>query len=189
MLKARGILNMLVEGISEPSDGIYYCCRAPEGWILLSYRYEDRKDCVDHIDYWPEVAKILANKWARKISESDDVKNLAAKFLALRQAKGSPKADMIYRKIKDLPYAFPRGRVTYLDLFKDNTEKKYSIQHGNDFKVTGITRSRIEDEFQIAGDCEWQLDSHEKCMADERDQIRSLLGIKETWPAVRHSDF
>ena len=180
MSMSRKLIAKLVEDIETPSEGIFYYCRVPSGWILLGYRYAERRP-ADHVEYWPEVARIVAGRWCSTVTESDDVKALAAKFMALRQGKGAKSSDAVYKKIVDLPYAFPRGRVSEVE------EGEYVVQTGNDWKKTGISKAQVEKLFGIEGKCSWQLDRHEQCLAGERDEIISALGIKDQpWPAERY---
>jgi len=170
------LVREITEDIAIPSEGIFYYLRVPEGWILYSYRYADREP-LDHTDVWPEVARIVASRWSRKVTESDDVKALTAKFMALRQGKGGGSSDAIYSKIKDLPYAFPRGRVMEV------ADSEFAVKHGNNAKSTSVSRTQVETDFGIAGKCKWELDLHEQVLQSERDEIRQILGIKDSWPA------
>lgn len=84
----------------------------------------------------------------------------------------------VLQEIRLLTYAFPRGRVSRVG-------NRYFVLHGADLTTSmKISKRMIEQPFGIAGNCSWHLDEHEHCQADDKEQMRDILGIKEDWDAV-----
>ena len=75
-----------------------------------------------------------------------------------------------------LSYAgFPRGRIVKIGI-------KYVVYHGNNYKKF-VSKDEILAPFGLA-DAEFKFDDHERAIMENRDTIRQLLNIKETWVAV-----
>lgn len=72
------------------SEGVFYVVRDINGWKLISYRYHDQPEELDHSAFWEhKVAPFLAFRYR--------LKRIEAIELALH------------------PYGFPRGRVSKTD--------------------------------------------------------------------------
>ncbi len=75
-----------------------------------------------------------------------------------------------------LSYAgFPRGRVVRVG-------KQYIVYHGNNYKKL-VSKDAIIAPFGI-NNAKFEFDDHERVIMDNRENIRQLLKIKDTWPAV-----
>ena len=152
---------------ANPCEGIYYVVRAPEGWRLMPYLFGDAFGCqpgIHHVEFWQgEVAPHLADLWS--------------------EAFARPSARALFRarlaqQLRDLYYAFPRGRIDR------GNGLIYNVRNGNNLTRAMPTRSDIVRSFGIQGVCEWEFDSHEQCMQEDAAKIKELLKLKETWPAV-----
>ena len=144
------------------TEGIFYLVPYPQGWRILPV-CGDQFPMADfgHADYWEEVvADILAKKWQPTVS------------------KEFPTSEQLREELLPLVYAFPRGRVVALG-------KKFAVYHGDNLaSFMQCDRKAIEACFGIQGHATWELDEHEQCVAHDRDRVRELLRLKETWPAV-----
>ncbi len=153
----RVLQKRLYEDLT-PSDGIFYVIRYPKGWTLFAYRYDEYPDTIDHSELWTEYcAPILAHNWAAPLK---------------RPVRALEKA------IAQHTYGFPRGRVSR------NHRSKFTVHFGNDFLKLGISKNTVERAFTLNGVCKWERDEHEQCQKDDREALRSLFKLKETWPAV-----
>lgn len=145
---------------SEPSEGIYYVVRTPTGWEAHSYRY-DEFPLIDHTEFWESyVVPVLAHKWS--------------KIAGIKPRELEAALNMY-------PYAFPRGRVSDARY----AGKGYIVNHGKDLPV-GVSKSTINRLFSLPPTTPWDFDNHEQCSVNDRDEVRRLLCIKDTWPAVDH---
>lgn len=81
-----------------PTDGLFYCVRLPDRWLLASLFYSEFWQAVDHFVMWEYyLAKELAAAWAKRlVTARPDLDHRT-----LRQ------------ELSKLPLAFPRGRVRY----------------------------------------------------------------------------
>lgn len=141
-----------------PREGIYYVLRFPDGWHLKVKRFASDADFSHPIWFEQEVAAMIANGWAKKLGKSPQV---------------------IEKDIKNLCYAFPRGRVTIVG---DET----FIWHGADLiPAMGVdTADEVAGAFEIDGKFWSKFDEHEQCQVGDKDDMRRYLGIKEFWCAV-----
>lgn len=150
-----------------PTDGLFYCVRLPDQWLLAALFYSEFWQAVDHFVMWEHyLEKDLAAAWAKRLATA--------------------RPDLDYRTLRQelskLPLAFPRGRVRYQLGEESDVPGTFKVYHGNDFpEVTGISRALVERCFWIQGRARWVFEEHEQCKASERDAIRELLGLKETW--------
>ena len=181
---AMRLTAMVTNESMAASEGIYYIVKLKDSWKLFSHRFKEYGD-YDHSMLWPYAIKAIAHSYfgSNSVKESVDASELAAKFKAYRAQKGltmklTP-AEKVASDLKSCIYAFPRGRIA------DVGNGRYVVRNGNDWKRTGISKKEIEIEFGIVGKCTWAFDIHEQCMIEDRDKVRALLGIKETWPAER----
>lgn len=70
---------------------------------------------------------------------------------------------------------FPRGRVQLIG-------RRFIVYNGNDYAHL-VSKSDILKPFGLS-DAKFEFDDHERALMQDRDTIRQLLNIKETWPAV-----
>jgi hypothetical protein len=164
----------LTEGAYGASGGIYYTARMPGGWELFSFRFDEYGADILHPWVWEDyVVPILASKW-----------NTARRGVVLPLPHGtrvkrddSGLADL-EEKLLELNAAFPRGRIM-------PRGTGYVHLHGNDLSgMTGFSLERAERPFVVVGQVAREFDPHEQCLITDRDAIRRVLGIEETWPAV-----
>lgn len=94
-------------------------------------------------------------------------------------AKLKRPASVLEKNLAYHPFAFPRGRVG---------GKPWKVFHGKD-TPKGISRALIQRLFTLPPSTKWELDDHEQCQKVDRDDVRALLNIRETWPAVSWDDF
>ena len=144
------------------SEGIFYLVRYPQGWRFLPVRVDQFPMAdFDHADFWEEcLAHVLAEKWQPEVFQ---------KF---------PTVEQLRDELLPLAYAFPRGRVVSLG-------RTFAVYHGDNLAAfMQSDRKAIETGFDIQGNVQWEFDEHEQCVAQDRDRMRELLGLKETWPAV-----
>lgn len=140
------------------SEGIYYIVRYPSGWHLAPCRFDEEGE-MSHSDFWRlfAVSAMVAQQWQRMLCRD---------------------LDDLTEDLRLLLYAFPRGRVTKVG-------KKFRVYHGTDLQpFMKITRKMVERSFGIAGCCQWTFDEHERCLTEDKEALRELLGIQEDWPSV-----
>ena len=115
----------------KPFAGPYYWVPSPDGsWELLGFAGRFYGDEDGHVTIWPEVVSILAMKW-----EKEETK--------------------LRRRLSDVPYGLPRGRVTRMG------HQSWGLAHGNDnpvgtdldavieaFNLTEVERNVFEDEHE-----------------------------------------
>lgn len=148
-----------------PSEGLYYVVRFPNAWRLMARRLDLElamgfsRDEMNHSRFWRiwGLLSLITGQW---------YKQLRVDRLDLS------------KRLRFLLYAFPRGRVTKVG-------ETYVIYHGNDLRpFMCITKQQIEERFSIVKQCRWEFDEHEQCLIADKEEMRSLLKIKEDWPAV-----
>lgn len=113
---------------------------------------------TNHYDWWEaSLAGIVAEKWAKRL-------------------RVTPKK--LEQELAMLPYGFPRGRISKVG-------RRFLVLQGGDLTpAMSISKDAIEAAFGIAGRCSWQFDEHEQCIAEDRDEMRRVLGIRGEWNAV-----
>lgn len=131
--------------------------RHPMGWQLV-YRRCSNEATIGHPGLWEhELAQLIAQQWSKPLGK---------------------RAKALDSELVLLTYAFPRGRVTKVGA-------KHVVYHGKDLQsFMGITRRQIETAFGIVGRCRWEFDEHERCQMPDKEEMRSLLKLREDWPAV-----
>lgn len=151
--RSRELSELPLDESLDPSDGLFYCVRFPEGWELYSIRVDDFGEMV-HPDVWEElVSPLVATKWSRVLKVS---------------------APELLREVREYCYGFPRGRVV------KNIPEGQRIYSSEIPKQ--IPRDSIERAFGLTNP-KWMRDLHEVPLKYERDALRKLLKIKETWDA------
>jgi hypothetical protein len=114
---------------------------------------------VDHSEFWQKhVAPLLGCLWAKRTRTDED---------------------QLERELYTRQYAFPRGRVEKV------SRNAYRILFGEDLPP-GISKNVIKQALGLPRTVKWVPDQHETCLAEDRDFIRTRLGITESWPAVDH---
>ena len=144
------------------SEGIFYLVRWPEGWSFRPFRVDWFPiEDFSHAEFWEELlAGFMAERWQPEVSQ---------RFTTVEQLRDA---------LLPLAYAFPRGRVVSL-------ARSYAVYHGDNLAAfMQSDRKAIESGFDIQGNVQWEFDEHEQCVAQDRDRMRELLGLEETWPAV-----
>ena len=144
------------------TEGHFYLVRYPQGWRYLPVRVElFPVEDFDHADFWEEVlAPVMAEKWHPEVSQ---------RFTTVEQLRD---------ELLPLAHAFPHGRVVSMG-------RTFAVYHGDNLAAfMQSDRKAIETGFDIQGNVQWEFDEHEQCVAHDRDRVRELLGLKETWPAV-----
>ena len=151
---AKEIANRLTEP-ALPTDGIYYVVRYPDKWDIFAYRFDNFPE-TDHSALWTDyLAPILSRIWSKALKLSPQI---------------------LEQELSLHTYGFPRGRVT-------NMSGRFKVLHGGDTTAL-VPASRIERAFDLSGMAKWERDGHEQCQGEDKEAIRSLLKIKENWPAV-----
>lgn len=154
LIDAVVLRQMVRQENLEPSEGAYYVVRYPLGWDIYAVRASEW-GVMDHSDLWAElVVPHVAGAWSKPLKTP---------------AKALEKALRLH------VYGFPRGRVS-------GAGGRYKVLYGGDAKI--LSKPRLERAFQITGKAVWERDVHEQCQVDDRDAIRHILRLKETWPAV-----
>lgn len=145
---------------SGGTEGIFYLACFPTGWRILPQPF-DRQTEFGHSELWEQsVVDSLAKDWHTTLS---------AAFRTREQLRA---------ELLPLVYAFPRGRIVRL-------ARRFVVYHGDNLQpFMRRTRQDIERCFGIEGRAMWTFDEHEQCVADDRDRMRELLGLKTTWPAA-----
>ena len=139
-----------------PREGIYYVIRWPAGWELVVNRFKQDTDTSHPVWFESTLAPKLAQVWAVKLGIS---------------------REEIEERIKNLPYAFPRGRVVV-------GEDESFIYNGADLTPDmKVKKFMVEEAFDITGLFYWKFDEHEQCLWEDKENIRQFLGIKEDWKA------
>ena len=144
--------------INRAFPGIFYVVRFPEKWQLYVYLFSPSED-IGHSEWFERtVASNVATAWAKTLGMN-------------------PRRIEVL--IKNLCYAFPRGRVT-------KAHNHILILHGEDLtpEMGEDLFFDIERAFLIRGLFHWTFDDHERCQQADKDAMRNILGITEDWPAV-----
>ncbi len=142
------------------TEGIFYVVPFPIEWCVMPERFAQQTD-FGHTDLWEQtVVKFLVKDWHLEVYET------------------FPTRDQLRAELLPLVYAFPRGRVV-------RQGSKFIVYHGNNVEpFMQASRRDIETCFDIQGRAKWEFDEHEQCVAHDRDRMREVLGLKETWPAA-----
>ena len=142
------------------SEGIFYIIALFGKCAIMPERFDQQTE-FGHTDFWEQsVVDYLVTQWHSKVI------NTFPTPADLRSA------------LLPLVYAFPRGRVV-------RQGDQFTVYHGNNLKpFMKMSRRSIEGDFGIQGRATWVFDEHEQCIPADRDQIRDVLGLKQTWPAA-----
>ena len=143
----------------RPSAGIWYIIWLKPNWVLRTYSENDFPN-VDHFTIWDRALHIEVADYY-KINE---------------------------KKIQNLTYAFPRGRVVYrnkrgrpvsVSMTSDMTGKWF-LYHGND-SPGGISKwkKKLITEFNLGGflgNITWNYEEHECMQREDVHQMSSIIG-------------
>ena len=133
--------------------------RYPEGWELVTNRFEHGED-ISHAEWFRNtVAGMVAAKWAPVLQRSPtDIEVHIAK----------------------LCHAFPRGRI-----IRRAAEDDFLFCHGDDLPPPmQVEYWMIPDAFDIDG-LHWRtVDLSQRCWMSDKEAMREHLGIVEDWKAV-----
>jgi len=142
------------------SEGIFYLIALFREWAIMPVRFDQQSE-FGHTDFWEQsVVDHLVTQWHSKVINT---------FPAPAELRAA---------LLPLVYAFPRGRVV-------RQGDQFTVYHGNNLKpFMKMSRRFIEGDFGIQGRATWVFDEHEQCVAHDRDQMREVLGLKQTWPAA-----
>lgn len=149
--------RFFMEG-QAPSEGFWYFVRFPDKWKLVPVRYDERPDRDFNLTH-PEY-------WERELAPE------------LGRAYGLDPYGI--RELKELSYAFPRGRVGR----GGHNMAEWLVNWGNNIPSGAPFNKRVvESYFGLTPDhrAKWQIDEHEVVAVDEKEAARKLLGIKEDW--------
>ena len=142
------------------SEGIFYLIALFREWAIMPVRFDQQSE-FGHTDFWEQsVVDHLVTQWHSKVINT---------FPAPAELRAA---------LLPLVYAFPRGRVV-------RQGDQFTVYHGNNLKpFMKMSRRFIEGDFGIQGRATWVFDEHEQCVAADRDRMREVLGLKQTWPAA-----
>ena len=150
--RARMLVESVLKENERPFEGIFYVWRKPTGWGLFPYRFDEFPE-IDHCALWSyHVVPVLAHLWAPKLKRP---------------------ARVVAELIENLPYGFPRGRIS-------KAGRGYLVLHGDDFGEF-CARGTVEKAFSLNGTAKWDHDDHEVCSDFDKAQLRHILKIRENW--------
>ncbi len=150
------------------TEGLFYVVRFPSEWSLMTLSLPPGSD-ICHADYWLDDGVFFMDRyWYPEVF--------------LEHPEWFPDRKLFHDEIGLLPYGFPRGRAV-------NVDGQHIIYHGDDLEdCMDCTRASIESSFGIEGRAKWVYDEHERCLAHDRDRLRTLLEFPETWKACSHPE-
>jgi hypothetical protein len=154
---------------AEPSEGVFYIVRLPDGWQLCTFRH-DEYGPIGLPDCWVQVLEPFLNIWLSTF-ENHGAAEYSARHTALEAALGLLVAGYD---------AFPRGEVR-----RGVDRKRYIIRHGGELaRVMHVPRREIEEAFGIRGRATWVEDASH--VSDHRNakRLRTLLPIAEAWEDI-----
>lgn len=150
----------------EPSEGVFYVVRLPEGWQLCSFRF-DEYGPIGLPDCWVQVLEPFLNIWLAHLEQEGAVK-YEERHTALEHELGQLVAGYD---------TFPRGVVC-----RSKDRKRYLIQHGGELaRVMHVPRREIEEAFGIRGAATWVEDTAHVSDHRNAQRVRTLLPIPEKW--------
>lgn len=155
-----------VHSSADPSEGVFYVVRLPDGWQLCSFRF-DEYGPIGLPDCWVQVLEPFLNIWLDHLGnrESEEFK---ARHAALEHELGQLVAGYD---------TFPRGEVR-----REPGRKQFIVHHGGELlRQMHVPRKEIEEAFGISGHARWVEDQTH--ISDHRNaqRVRSLLPIEDKW--------
>lgn len=156
LMNSATLRRRIVAENLKPAEGIYYYVPFPRRWEIFAIRFDEWGDDMDHTALWEELLlPHFAAEWSRALNVP---------------------AGVLERKLRLHPYGIPRGRIGR------GAGRVWLVLHGGDAK--GLSESKVESAFQIRRLARWERDAHEQCQQADRDAVREMLDLDETWPAV-----
>jgi hypothetical protein len=150
----------------EPSEGVFYVVRLPDGWQLCSFRF-DEYGPIGLPDCWVQVLEPFLTIWLehlRRESAADFRKQHAALECELGQLVAGYDT-------------FPRGEV-----FRSNGGKRFVVRHGGEIvRTMHVPRREIEAAFGIRGQAMWVEDAMHVSDHRNAQRLRALLSIEDKW--------
>lgn len=151
---------------SDPSEGVFFVLRLPEGWQLCTCRH-DEYGPLGLPDFWVEALGTFLNIWLAHFLKADR-EEATKRHAALERALGLIVAGYD---------AFPRGEVKL-----GPGRKRYIVRHGGEItRRMRVTHREVEQAFGIAGRAKWVADERLRSTKESAKRVRGLLGIGETW--------
>lgn len=151
---------------ADPSEGVFYVVRLPDGWQLCTFRH-DEYGTIGLPDCWVQVLEPFLEIWLNRFSQ-EGMETYETRHAALETALGSLVAGYD---------GFPRGEVR-----RGPGRKKYVIHHGGELSRTmRVSRKEIEDAFGIRGRTTWIEDPSHLSDRQSAERLRTLLPIGEKW--------
>jgi hypothetical protein len=84
------------------------------------------------------------------------------------------KVNVTAEQLKPWWKGFPRGRIERAGI------RTYTVFHGDDLSITGITTARIENAFELGNSkVNWSLDPHEQQNPEHRIALQQLLRFSD----------
>lgn len=151
---------------AEPSEGVFYVVRLPDGWQLCSFRFDE----YGHLglpDCWVQVLEPFLNIWLEHLVKEGPLK-FQARHDALQKELGLLVASYD---------TFPRGEVR-----RGRDDKHFVVHHGGELsRSMRVPRRDIEEAFGIHGVAKWV--ENVEHISDHRNaqRVRSLLQIHDKW--------
>ena len=151
---------------AEPSEGVFFVVRLPDGWQLCSFRF-DEYGPIGLPDCWVQVLEPFLALWLDHLNQTDPAK-FKDRHAALESQLGQLVAG--YDTV-------PRGEV-----IRGEGRKRFVIRHGGEIaRAMHVPRHEIEEAFGIHGHANWVEDAAHVSDHRNAQRVRSLLPIPEKW--------
>lgn len=152
--------------LAEPSEGVFYIVRLPNGWQLCTFRH-DEYGPIGLPDCWVQVLEPFLNIWMNALEE-EGPKVFAERHAALENDLGMLVAGYD---------AFPRGEVR-----RGKDRNHFVIHHGGELsRGMHITKKEIEEAFGVRGKASWEEDTNYISDHKSAQRVRGLLPIGDVW--------
>lgn len=150
----------------EPSEGVFYVVRLPDGWQLCSFRF-DEYGAIGLPDCWVQVLEPFLNIWLAQLGR-DGPAEFKTRYSALENELGLLVAGYD---------TFPRGVVR-----RGEGRKTFVVRHGGELsRIMHVPRREIEEAFGIRGHATWVEDPEHVSDHRNAQRVRALLPIEEKW--------
>jgi len=150
----------------EPSEGVFYIVRLPDGWQLCTFRF-DEYGAIGLPDCWVQVLEPFLTIWLAELEEARP-EDFPERYAAIQKELGLLVAGYD---------GFPRG-----DVLRDPDRKHFIVRHAGEIsRSMHIARREIEEAFGIHGRAQWVDDPEH--ISDHRNaqRIRALFPIRDRW--------
>lgn len=151
---------------AEPSEGVFYVVRLPDGWQLCSFRF-DEYGPIGLPDCWVQVLEPFLTIWFAELEKGSPAE-FDARHAAIEKELGLLVAGYD---------TFPRGEVR-----RSESGKQFIVHHGGELsRAMHVPRREIEAAFGIEKRAKWIEDPAH--ISDHRaaQRVRALLSIPEQW--------